>query len=145
MRRVVLIAGPPGAGKTTRARQLGLRVLDLDDVEWAGDDRRFRAALAALGRDRSADAVVIRSCATASAWRKTAALVGATSTELLNPGPDVCRRRITADSGRDYVARTWSSVGSRLAGVTTWYSAHAADPWQPARQPAAAPTPSRKW
>jgi hypothetical protein len=139
-REVVLIAGPPGAGKTTRARTLGLTVYDRDDEQWP-TDAEFLAALRHVGADPGSRAVVIRACATRSAWHKMVSLIGATRTELLSPGPDVCRRRIAGDV-RAYGLTTWKDPAARLAGVATWYRAHATDPWSP---PRTVPAPSRQW
>jgi adenylylsulfate kinase-like enzyme len=144
-REVVLLAGPPGAGKTTRARVLcesrGLTLFDRDETQWQ-TDRQFRAALADLGRDRTARAVVIRACASRSAWSQAVSLVGATSTELLTPGEEVCRGRIARDTARVYAQGTWRGRAARLAGVTAWHRDHAADPWSPPRRVLA---PSREW
>jgi len=65
-REVVLICGPPGAGKSTYARSTGLKVYDRDDPQWTSE-RQFRQALERLRRDPSAQAAVIRSGATRSA------------------------------------------------------------------------------
>lgn len=141
---MILVCGPPGAGKTTRARALaaaqGLTVYDRDDARWTGE-REFRAALDALRHDPVARVVVIRACATRSAWQKVAAQVGATGTELVMPTAAVCRDRIAHDT-RVYVGHTWGGRASRLSGVTTWFDAHAADPWQASRPVL---TPSREW
>lgn len=143
-REVLLIAGPPGSGKTTRARKvasaLSLTVYDRDDVQWAGE-REFRAALAALGADPAARAVVIRSCATRSAWQACVALTDATRTELLMVPDEVCRARIARDP-RPYTGRTWKGPAQRLAGVAQWHRAHREDPWSPPRLVLA---PSREW
>ena len=47
MRRVVLICGPPGAGKTTLAKTLDLTVYDIDDPDWISE-AQFRRAIASL-------------------------------------------------------------------------------------------------
>lgn len=111
MRTVVLLAGPPGAGKTTAARASGLPVYDRDDERWASD-REFTAALELLGRTPHARAVVIRSGATSEARAKAAALVSATATFVLTAPADVLRHRVRG-RGRDDRVRT-------LAGIDTW-------------------------
>lgn len=93
MRRVVLLFGPAGAGKTTAARESGLRVFDRDDDQWSGE-RQFTDALAGLALEQSARAVVIRSGATSSARRKAAQLVRATETYLVTAPPKECIRRV---------------------------------------------------
>lgn len=143
-RMVVLIAGPPGSGKTTRARLIAtrhdLRVYDRDDPEWSGE-QEFRDALARLGADPAARAVVIRSCATHSAWQACQALIAATSTELLLVPDEECRARIARDP-RPYTGRTWKGPAQRLAGVAQWHRAHRSNPWTPPRVELA---PSRRW
>lgn len=55
-RVVVLLCGPPGAGKTTIARQApGLTIYDRDDPLW-DNDTDFTAALTRLGRTPTAGA-----------------------------------------------------------------------------------------
>jgi hypothetical protein len=143
-REVVLVCGPPGAGKTTRARALAtardLTLYDRDDPHWTGE-RAFTAALARLGLDPAARAVVIRSCATQTAWQTTAHLIGATRTDLVTTDPRTCKDRIAHDT-RAYRTGTWASRDKRLAGVDQWWRAYNGAPWTPDRP---ALTPSRAW
>lgn len=119
MHLVVLLFGPPGAGKSTLAHELaaqhGLRVFDRDDAHWHGHEAQFRAGLRALGQDPVARAVVIRTGATSTARAKAAVMVRPTHGYLLDPGPDACAVRVRA-RGRDLV------IG--LRGVSSWYGAH---------------------
>lgn len=136
-RRVVLLCGPPGAGKSTRAATLHgveqLRVLDRDDPQWNGRDREFLAAMARVGDDPAARVVVIRSCPTAAARTAAARLLRATAVELLLPPPEVCRQRV-----RDRHREDWRRS---LAGIASWFAAYTPDD----PDPVAAVAPSREW
>lgn len=110
MRMVVVLCGPPGAGKSTAARQSGLTVFDRDDPEWLSE-KHFTSALYRLGEDPAACAVVIRSAATSSARKRVARMVRATDTFLLSAPRDELMRRVRS-RGRDVVREQ--------AGVKAW-------------------------
>lgn len=111
-RCVVLLCGPPGAGKSTASRQSGLTVYDRDDVQWTGE-AHFRREVAKLADDPDARAVVIRQGATSSARAKAAALIGATHMFVMAAPPDVLAERIVR-RGRSDARRT-------LAAIKTWF------------------------
>jgi hypothetical protein len=125
VRTVVLICGPPGAGKTTLAHQLaaaqGLTVYDRDDPLWAGE-RHFRAALALLGRNPTARAAVIRAGATRSARARAAALIGATDIKILAVSADECRRRVIARGPRAKIR-----TATQLAAINRWWTSFQPD------------------
>lgn len=113
MRRVVLLCGPPGAGKTTAAYASGLPVYDRDDPHWLSESH-WTSELTKLGRAAAAEAVVIRSCATSSARTRTARLVAATHTFVVLASRDELRRRVR-DRGREDMVRT-------LMGIDQWFT-----------------------
>jgi hypothetical protein len=115
-RRVVLIAGPPGAGKTTLAHTLGLHVFDVDDPVWDNDETRFRDALLEVARDPAAQAAVIRSGATLSARRAAAELVGATDVTVVATDLQTCIARIRQRG------RPRPPIHQQVAAARRWWS-----------------------
>lgn len=116
VRRVVLICGPPGAGKSTYARTLGLTVYDIDDPQWNLNEKVFRSALAQLSHHPNAQAAVIRSGATPSARAKAAKLVGATETKVIATPADECIRRVVERN------RPRPPIRVQIAAVTSWWA-----------------------
>jgi guanylate kinase len=112
-RLVVVLCGPPGAGKTTAARASGLQVFDRDDPQWSGE-HDFTQALAAIAKDRTARAVVIRSGTTASARAKACTLVDATHCFVITAEPAELKRRIRARGRHD--------AGRTARGVDYWFA-----------------------
>jgi hypothetical protein len=111
-RLVVVLAGPPGAGKTTTAHESGLEVYDRDDACWTSE-RAFTTALGRIAKDPEAQAAVIRSAASSTARAKACSLVQATHLYLLTADMDTLRRRVT---NRDGDAR------KAMAAIDEWHS-----------------------
>jgi 5-methylcytosine-specific restriction endonuclease McrA len=122
VRRVVLLCGPAGAGKSTWARESGLAVYDRDDERWAaGGEKNFRIAISRLAHDRRARAVVIRSGPTSSARVKSALLIGATEILVMDTPLDVCVERIKSRR------RTTTSIRTQIASVSSWWERYETD------------------
>ena len=109
---MVILCGPPGAGKTTAARASGLQVFDRDDDEWSSE-AQFRRRIADLSRTPTAQAVVIRAGASSSARAKAAVLVGATHTFLLTEHKRELAHRVATRNRADKV--------TGLASIRTWF------------------------
>lgn len=121
-RRVILVCGPPGAGKTTYAHTIGPTVYDLDDPQWQGSDPLFRAALTRLREDPKAEAVVIRTAATLAARQRAATNCGATECIVLDTPLDECIKRIKARG------RTEPPLGVQIKAARKWWEAYEPGP-----------------
>lgn len=115
-RHVVLVCGPPGAGKTTYAHSLGFEVYDLDDAKWQGSEALFRAALLRLREEPEARAVVIRTGATLSARQRAASTCGATDCLVLDTALDVCVARIKERG------RTAPPIRVQIKAAADWWA-----------------------
>jgi len=127
-RRVVLVCGPPGAGKTTYAKSLGLEVYDRDDPQWTSE-KQFTAALRKLKHQPDAQAVVIRTGATASARERAVALVDATEVQILDVDLDTCIQRIRQRR------RTTPPMSVQIVAARGWWHRYLAPPPLPRPRP----------
>lgn len=112
MRYVLLLCGPPGAGKTTLAKSLGLTVYDRDDPSWR-DEAHFTRAIRQLASNPVAQAAVIRAGASSTSRKRTATIIRATEVQVLAVDADTCIRRV--------LSRGRAGADREVAAVRRWW------------------------
>ena len=111
MRRVILIVGPPGSGKTTHAMATGLRHLEREQFP---TDHAFRAAATRAANKPGAQLAIIRCCPTLTEQAEWVAMIGATEVHVMPTDQDECIRRCRR--------RGRSRWRGEVAAVERWFA-----------------------
>jgi hypothetical protein len=93
MRQVILVTGPPGAGKSTWAQEhaAGQRIYEREQTN---SEQHYRNSVAKMARDPNALAIVIRCCPTIASVKQWQQISQCTQTLTVDPGIDETLRRI---------------------------------------------------